>query len=550
MKLIPPGNVSPRSSCMFSSPTAPKGSSLSERWRPSTLDGVVGQLDAVAKLRAFGTSWGKGSSRPATVAAILEGATGTGKTSAAYALAREMGWSIVEMNASDARNEGALAQTAGRAAITSSFGDDGRFLSPTLGERSLVLIDEVDALPLGSSRGGARSVKAPVTPFREFLHGRYKRIEDLNRAWKLTGKSAYDSFDELPKEPSAAGLARYPKEARMDIGDWQSSRKAAVSFGDEGAVDELARIVHTTRQPLLMTANDAYPLLRAANFPRNAVLRVKFLSVDSTSLRGHLLKVASAEGLTVSRELIDAIVSRDHGDVRAALNDLEALSSLPPGVDPAEVLGVREVESNLYEATRKFLSGGRFLPSVEVMRMVDVPPDQILPWIEENIPNFAEDADGLSEGFRVLASAEAHLALANRWRVWVLWSYASELMTGGVSTALFHGRPPGPYYRAPTVDFPAFFRGRGGDRRWVRDSLVRKLGSYVHMSRRRASSEMLPFVERLFSAVGSLDDSEMMAFQDLQSAFSKRLELESSEISYLLEEAREHPRTKGPTPKD
>ena len=48
---------------------------------------------------------------------ILSGPPGCGKTSAAIALANEMGWEIIELNASDARSGNVIEGTALRAGL-------------------------------------------------------------------------------------------------------------------------------------------------------------------------------------------------------------------------------------------------------------------------------------------------------------------------------------------------------------------------------------------------------------------------------------------------
>ena len=77
-----------------------------EKYRPATLDEVVGNPAAVAELRKWANGWMRG--RPDRKAVILQGDPGSGKTSAALALANEMGWTLIEMNASDCRNADAI----------------------------------------------------------------------------------------------------------------------------------------------------------------------------------------------------------------------------------------------------------------------------------------------------------------------------------------------------------------------------------------------------------------------------------------------------------
>jgi hypothetical protein len=60
---------------------------LTERWRPRTLDELAGQDQVVRVLRRFASS-------PYPAAFIFEGETGTGKTSAAWALAHAVGCDV------------------------------------------------------------------------------------------------------------------------------------------------------------------------------------------------------------------------------------------------------------------------------------------------------------------------------------------------------------------------------------------------------------------------------------------------------------------------
>lgn len=113
--------------------------SWAEKYRPRALDEVVGNPRAIASLRAWAAAWQHG--RPDRPGLILAGHAGVGKTSAALALAKDMGWGLVELNASDARSAGVIEGVALRGALFQSFADDG-----ALQRRQLILLDEADNL--------------------------------------------------------------------------------------------------------------------------------------------------------------------------------------------------------------------------------------------------------------------------------------------------------------------------------------------------------------------------------------------------------------------
>ncbi|RLF54916.1 MAG: replication factor C large subunit, partial [Thermoplasmata archaeon] len=74
-----------------------------EKYRPRTLDEVIGNDQAKDVLRRWADEW-KGKKLPEKRGMIIYGRPGIGKTSSALALANEYGWVAIEMNASAVRN--------------------------------------------------------------------------------------------------------------------------------------------------------------------------------------------------------------------------------------------------------------------------------------------------------------------------------------------------------------------------------------------------------------------------------------------------------------
>lgn len=115
-----------------------------EKYRPKTLNDIVGNDTAVRTMRTWARQWEEGI--PDKRALVLKGSPGVGKTSSALALANEMGWTPVEMNASDQRNESAISDIALRGSMSNTFGEDGTYLKASEGGRKLIILDEADNL--------------------------------------------------------------------------------------------------------------------------------------------------------------------------------------------------------------------------------------------------------------------------------------------------------------------------------------------------------------------------------------------------------------------
>jgi len=413
-----------------------------EKYRPKSLSQIIGNESAANAMKRWGESWKNGV--PRNKALTLQGEPGTGKTSAALALATDMGWDAIEMNASDHRNAASIKKVAGLGSAGQTFSPTGEFLSSNQGHRKLVILDEADNLFGREDYGGAKAI---VETIRE------------------------------------------------------------------------------SGQPIILIVNDYYELTRRSSAIKSLSEKITFRSLDQRSVVKALAAIAHQEKVTISEAILDQIAKNSGGDLRAAVNDLQMMVEGKKVIEAEDALamGKRNQKKELDETLRAMFGARTLRDARDATLDLDETPDDLEKWIEEAIPSEMPHPEDLAEAFDALSRSDIYLGRTRRHQYYGFWSYAKELMTGGVALSRRHGPRPNVYaYR-----FPGYFilLSRSKGPRAARESITSKMVDSLHTSKREMNESMLPYLSIL-----AKNDSQLLV------RLSRDLGFDEGDIAFLLGE--------------
>lgn len=188
-----------------------------EKYRPKTLEEMVGQEEVVARLKAY-------AEKKEMPNLLFAGPPGTGKTTAAMALAREIfgdtfEQNFLELNASDERGINVVRETIKEFARTLPFGG-ARF--------KIIFLDEADALTADAQHALRRTMEKYAATSRFILSCNYssKIIEPIQ------SRCAIFRFRPLSEEQIKERLKYIANNEGLEITEDGLNALVYVSEGD------------------------------------------------------------------------------------------------------------------------------------------------------------------------------------------------------------------------------------------------------------------------------------------------------------------------------
>ena len=208
-------------------------------------------------------------------AVLLCGSPGLGKTSMALITCKSLGFAVVEINASDTRNQ---------AEKDVNKGMNGRLAN--------VIKEMVTNTTLGGNASGGGG--------RGYAHG-----------------GASTSTGAGGRPAATVGAGRKPVLI-MDEVDGLAGNQ------DRGGVADLIKTIQDSRVPIICICNDKYS--QKIKSLRNHCMELDFRKPTAMAVRARLMKICETEGLQIQPAVLEKLAEGCNCDIRLAINNLQMIT--------------------------------------------------------------------------------------------------------------------------------------------------------------------------------------------------------------------------------
>ncbi len=265
---------------------------------------------------------------------------------------------------------------------------------------------------------------------------------------------------------------------------------------DKGAIDAILHLIQTSRYPVVMTANN--PWDQKLRPLRDAAIMIPFKRLTERHVILVLKRICEAEKIECEDAALREIYKRSEGDLRSAINDLQAIAEGYGRVTLSLVRALssyRNREYSPFEALQKMFNARYLFQAKSAISQANIDYETMMIWINEHIPTYYEDPEEISRAYDALSRADVYMGRIRRTGAWDLLSYVFDMMGPGVAFSRKIYRYRWKAFRSPKR---LQLLAQTKRSREVREGIARALAPRLATSRATVKRDVIPYLKIIF----------------------------------------------------
>lgn len=292
---------------------------------------------------------------------------------------------------------------------------------------------------------------------------------------------------------------------------------------DRGGVPSIVKIIEESRFPVILTANDPWDQKFSAIRQKSTMIEFKAVSFLATvSL---LKKICEKENIDIDEDGLNHLARASGGDLRAAITDLQNVSSTRTKTNgkitkkDVENTSEREREETIINSLLKIFKTTNPDIALRAYENIDEDIDKIFLWLDENLPKEYTKIEDLANAYENMSLADVYFGRIRRWQYYRYYVYIYQLLSAGIALSKKEKNPNFIQY-GPTQRILKIWMANQKNAK--KKDIASKLSPKLHTSKKQTMKNV-PY----FSVLVKHGDKKFIE------KFSKEFELEKEDLEAL-----------------
>lgn len=307
---------------------------------------------------------------------------------------------------------------------------------------------------------------------------------------------------------------------------------------DRGGIREIIEIINSTRVPLILTANDISPQ-KFKTLRKYCELR-EFKNPSSKEILEILRRIAQAESVSISDELLLKLIRMSQNDIRGSINSLQSLSSGRKEIveEDLSIIAYRDTTADFREFLRTLFVEADGEKAYKQTRLFnDVDYNKLLLLLRDLSIHFLpkHNYNQIAQVYEILARADVALSRAQREMVWsqlaYFYVYCTKELASVITPAV--SLPSLPDWQ---LQIPSYWITLSRQKKGLK--IATKVGRVCNVSSQAAIEYYLPYLRFIFQHNQELAVELALEFQffEIEPGKRKTKIVWNGEIDYFIKD--------------